>query len=66
MAALAALSATPAAAAADLPSAVRELQLPAGLLASVPERARRAQEEARWLEELPLDDVAPGFVFPAE
>jgi hypothetical protein len=45
---------------------VRELELPAELLASAGERARRAIEEARWLEELPLDGVAPGFIFSAE
>jgi hypothetical protein len=56
----------PATTAAEPPAAVRTLQLPPELLASLDARVQRAIEEASWLEELPLDDVAPGFLFQAE
>jgi len=62
MAGLAALSLAPRAS-AEVPPAVRELNLPAELNQDMEQRAQRVIQEARWLEELPLDGVAPGFVF---
>jgi L-asparaginase II len=66
MVALTALPLTGSAAADDFPAAIRELALPAELRAELDQRVQRAIEEARWLADLPLDDVAPGFVFHPE
>ena len=66
MGTLVALPLASSAASDDLPATIRELALPEELHAELDGRVRRAIEEARWLEELPLDDVAPGFVFQAE
>lgn len=62
MAGLAASSLAPRAA-AEIPPAVRDLNLPSEMNQDMEQRAQRAIQEARWLEELPLDGVAPGFVF---
>jgi hypothetical protein len=62
----AALSVAAPVGAQDVPPPVRDLQLPPELRAEIDQRARRAIEEARWLEELPLDGVDPGFVFSPE
>ena len=42
---------------------LRDLNLPAGLREELEKRAEAVLREARWLEELPLEGVAPGFVF---
>jgi len=44
-------------------AAITKLKLPPEALAQLEHSARSVQEEARWLEELPLDGLAPGFVF---
>jgi hypothetical protein len=43
--------------------AIGALRLPPELETDLRKRAEVAIQEARWLEELPLDDVDPGFVF---
>jgi hypothetical protein len=50
-------------AAAETPAAVRELNLPPELAKDLEPRVEAAIREAKWLQELPLDDVPPGFVF---
>lgn len=44
-------------------AAIDELKLPSEVLAQLEQRAPGVIEEARWLEELPLEGLAPGFVF---
>jgi hypothetical protein len=45
------------------PGALRELQLSPAARQELIDESRRAVEQARFLSELPLDGVAPGFVF---
>jgi hypothetical protein len=47
------------------PLAIRDLNLPLDLRQSLEPRVQQARKEARFLEELPLDGVDPGFVFHA-
>jgi hypothetical protein len=44
-------------------SAIAELNLPSSALAQVEHMAPGVLAEARWLEDLPLDDLPPAFVF---
>jgi hypothetical protein len=44
-------------------AAISGLNLSAELETDLRKRAEAAIQEARWLEELPLHDVDPGFVF---
>ena len=43
--------------------AITELKLPPEVLAQLEHSAPGVLEEARWLDELPLEGLAPGFVF---
>jgi hypothetical protein len=43
--------------------AVSGLRLPPQLESDLRSRAEAAIQEAKWLEELPLENVDPGFVF---
>lgn len=56
----------PTMSAEELPKAIRDLELPEELRADLGPRVQRAIEEAGWLGELPLNGVAPGFLFRAE
>ena len=47
------------------PGALRDLLLSPALHQELVEESRRAVQQASLLRELPLDDVAPGFVFLA-
>ena len=60
--AAAALAPAPLLPAADS-SALQALNLPAELQADLDQRVEAVLRESRWLEELPLDEVSPGFVF---
>jgi len=42
---------------------ITELRLPPEVLAQLEHSAQSVFEEARWLEELPLEGLTPGFVF---
>lgn len=42
---------------------VSDLKLPPEVLAQLENNVPNVLEQARWLEELPLDGLAPGFVF---
>jgi hypothetical protein len=44
-------------------AAIDELKLPSEVLAQLEHEAPGVLEEARWLEELSLEGLAPGFVF---
>lgn len=44
---------------------LRDLQLSPGVLRELAEESRRAVQQAGLLRELPLDGIAPGFVFLA-
>lgn len=66
---LAALSGVPLAATGPAPASdtdclpIRELNLPADVLADLASFAEPVLEQARYLNELPLEGIAPGFVF---
>jgi hypothetical protein len=45
--------------------ALRDLELSPAVLQELVEESRRAVQQASLLRELPLDGVAPGFVFLA-
>ncbi len=42
---------------------IHKLNLPEPVMADVKKAAETALQQARWLEELPLEEVPPGFVF---
>jgi hypothetical protein len=44
-------------------AAIDELKLPSEVLARLEHGVTDVLEDARWLEELPLDGLNPGFVF---
>jgi hypothetical protein len=47
------------------PAAIQELQLEPAEQQALAEEGKRALQQAGWLRELPLEGVAPGFVFLA-
>lgn len=42
---------------------VHELNLPGSVMADLEKSAEGALKQARWLEELPLEELPPGFLF---
>jgi hypothetical protein len=44
-------------------TSIDDLHLDAATLEQLGREAERALEQARWLQELPLEGVVPGFVF---
>jgi hypothetical protein len=57
------LSRGAACSAAGTYAGVDELKIPSEVLAQLEQNVPGVLEQARWLEELPLDGLAPGFVF---